>query len=105
MLVVLVQEQRVQVAMAEASAVDGENTSAAKVAESNASLAEIRARGIALLPQSLGEAVDAFEASELLHGALGDTLHREFVRLKRAEWIDYARHVSDWEHARYGAMF
>ncbi|WP_428424023.1 type III glutamate--ammonia ligase [Methylibium sp.] len=67
--------------------------------------AEIRARGIALLPQSLGEAVDAFEASELLRGALGDTLHREFVRLKRAEWIEYARHVSDWEHARYGAMF
>lgn len=69
------------------------------------SLAEIRTRRIALLPQSLGEAVDAFEASELLHDALGDTLHREFVRLKRAEWIDYARHVSDWEHARYGATF
>lgn len=69
------------------------------------SLAEIRTRRIAMLPQSLGEAVDAFEASELLHGALGDTLHREFVRLKRAEWIDYARHVSDWEHARYGATF
>lgn len=69
------------------------------------SLAEIRARGIALLPQSLGEAVDAFEASELLRGALGDTLHREFVRLKRAEWTAYAQHVSDWEHARYGALF
>lgn len=37
------QEQRVQVASAEASAVDGENQSSAKVAESNASLAEIRA--------------------------------------------------------------
>ncbi len=68
-------------------------------------LGEIRARGIGLLPQSLGEAVDAFEASALMQAALGDTLHREFVRLKRAEWIEYARHVSDWEHARYGAMF
>ncbi|MHA7814677.1 MAG: flotillin family protein [Phycisphaerales bacterium] len=37
------QEQRVQVASAEASAVDGENQSSAKVAESNAELAEIRA--------------------------------------------------------------
>jgi flotillin len=37
------QEQRVQVASAEATAVSGENTSAAKVAESNAQLAEIRA--------------------------------------------------------------
>ena len=68
-------------------------------------LAEIRRRGIGLLPQSLGAAVDALDASELLRGALGDTLHAEFVRLKRAEWTDYARHVSDWEHARYGAMF
>lgn len=37
------QEQRIQVASAEASAVDGENHSSAKVAESNAELAEIRA--------------------------------------------------------------
>lgn len=37
------QEQRIQVASAEALAVDGENQSSAKVAESNASLAEIRA--------------------------------------------------------------
>jgi glutamine synthetase len=67
--------------------------------------AAIRQRGIGLLPQSLGEAVDALESSELLHAALGDVLHRELVRLKRAEWIAYARHVSDWEHARYGATF
>lgn len=67
--------------------------------------AEIARRGIGLLPQSLGEAVDALEASDVMRSALGATLHREFVRLKRAEWIEYARHVSDWEHRRYGAMF
>jgi flotillin len=37
------QEQRIQVASAEALAVDGENESSAKVAQSNAELAEIRA--------------------------------------------------------------
>ena len=37
------QEQRVEVAQAEAGAVEGENTQSAKVAESNAKLAEIRA--------------------------------------------------------------
>jgi len=68
-------------------------------------LAQIRARGIAVLPQGLGEAVDAFEASELLRDALGATLHCEFTALKRREWTEYARHVSDWEHARYGAAF
>ena len=67
--------------------------------------AQIRERGFGLLPQNLGEAADALEASELLRATLGDGLHAEFVRLKRAEWIDYARHVSEWEHIRYGATF
>lgn len=68
-------------------------------------LAGIRARGIAVLPQSLGEAADALEADAVLGAALGAVLHEEFVRLKRAEAIEYARHVSDWEHQRYGDRF
>jgi glutamine synthetase len=68
-------------------------------------LEEIRRRGIALLPQHLGEAVDALERDEVVAAALGETLHREFVRLKRAEWTAYARHVSAWELDRYAAAF
>jgi glutamine synthetase len=69
------------------------------------SLAEIRERGIGLLPQSLEQALDALESDEVIRGALGDTLSREFIRLKRAEWIEYARHVSGWELQRYAATF
>jgi glutamine synthetase len=68
-------------------------------------LAEIRARGIAVLPQSLGEAVDALAGDEVICTALGDTLSGEFVRLKRDEWTEYARHVSNWEMTRYAAAF
>jgi glutamine synthetase len=68
-------------------------------------LAEIRARGIALLPQSLFEAIDALEASNVMRAALGDTLHGEFVRLKRAEATEHARHVGEWEFARYATAF
>lgn len=68
-------------------------------------LAAIRDRGIALLPQSLEAAIDALEASPLMRATLGATLHREFVRLKRNEWLAYARHVSPWEHERYAAAF
>jgi len=68
-------------------------------------LAAIRERGIELLPQSLEAAIDALDASTLLRGTLGDTLHREFVRLKRDEWLAYARHVSGWELDRYAALF
>jgi glutamine synthetase len=68
-------------------------------------LPAIRERGIALLPQSLEAAIDAFEASELMQRTLGATLHREFIRLKRDEWLGYARHVSAWELEHYAAAF
>lgn len=69
------------------------------------SLPQLRERGIGVLPQSLGEAVDALEADTVLRGALGETLSAQFIQLKRAEWISYARHVSDWEVQRYAALF
>ena len=69
------------------------------------SLAQIRQRGVGLLPQSLNEAIDALEADEVVRGALGDTLAAEFIRLKRDEWTAYARHVSAWELDRYAAAF
>jgi glutamine synthetase len=68
-------------------------------------LAEVRARGIARLPQSLGEALDALEADELLRTALGDTLSEEFLRLKRDEIEAWRHHVSDWELQRYAEAF
>jgi glutamine synthetase len=67
------------------------------------SLAEIGRRGIALLPQSLAEALNALEADPVVQGALGAELGAEFLRLGRAEWLAYARHVSAWELERYAA--
>ena len=32
-----------------------------------------------------------------MRGALGEKLAEEFITLKRMEWIEYSRHVSDWE--------
>jgi glutamine synthetase len=71
----------------------------------DATPAQIEERGIALLPQHLGEAVTALEADATVSGALGDTLAREFVALKRNEYTEYARHVSDWELRRYVTAF
>ncbi len=69
------------------------------------SLPQIRARGIPVLPQSLAEAADALEVDEVVCAALGPTLTGEFLRLKRAEALAYARHVSGWELDRYAAAF
>ncbi len=63
--------------------------------------AELKARGIAVLPQNLGQALDALAADPLFGEKLGTALIAEFIKLKRMEWIEYSRHVSDWEVNRY----
>lgn len=69
------------------------------------SLEDIAKRGIKLLPQNLNEAIDALEKDEVVCGALGAELAQEFITLKRMEWIEYSRHVSDWEVKRYLEFF
>jgi glutamine synthetase len=66
---------------------------------------QLAARGIAPLPQSLAEAIDALEANSVVRAALGDTLSAEFIRLKRDEWQGYCSHISGWEMQRYAATF
>jgi glutamine synthetase len=57
-------------------------------------------RGVATLPQTLGQALDALAADDVLAEALGADYVAEFLELKRSEWIDYCRSVSDWEYRR-----
>jgi glutamine synthetase len=67
--------------------------------------AQLHERGIGLLPQSLSEACDALEQDETICAALGSTLTEQFLRLKRDEATEYARHVSEWEFRRYADLF
>jgi glutamine synthetase len=46
---------------------------------------ERKRRGIRRLPTALGEALDALERDEVLRGALGDVLAREYLVVKRSE--------------------
>jgi glutamine synthetase len=66
---------------------------------------ELAAKGIKLLPQSLHEAIDALESDKVICAGLGVDLAREFISLKRMEWTEYSRHVSDWESRRYLEFF
>ncbi len=66
---------------------------------------ELAAKGIRVLPQTLHEALAALEADPLFAEQLGEAFVDEFIRLKRMEWVEYQRHVSDWEVARYLEFF
>ncbi|MCH7873404.1 MAG: type III glutamate--ammonia ligase [Planctomycetes bacterium] len=64
------------------------------------SLAEIRERGIGILPQSLPEAIDEFAGDEVIQAALGP-IAGDFIDIKRKEWENYDRQVTRWEVDRY----
>jgi glutamine synthetase len=66
---------------------------------------QLKKAGVDLLPQNLAEALDAFEKDKVLRAALGESLSEEFLTLKRMEWVEYMRHVSDWERDRYLEFF
>jgi glutamine synthetase len=63
--------------------------------------AERRALGIEPLPQSLDEAINAMERSELAAETLGEHVFDFFLRNKRAEWHEYRRQVTEYELDRY----
>ena len=67
--------------------------------------AELAALGIGVLPQTLHEALGALENDSLFASALGADFLGEFMGIKRMEWVEYQRHVSDWEVDRYLQYF
>ncbi|MDP9173505.1 MAG: type III glutamate--ammonia ligase [Planctomycetota bacterium] len=70
-----------------------------------ASTEELTRLGIGMLPQSLHEALTALEKDTLFSDALGADFIKEFLMIKRMEWVEYQRHVSDWEVERYLQYF
>ena len=49
------------------------------------------------LPLNLLDALRNLETSEVLKGALGEATVAAYLKLKHADWNDYARHLTDWE--------
>lgn len=58
-------------------------------------------RGLELLPRTLEEAVDAFEADPFTKEVCGEEFWTSFIEYKRGEWESYATAVTDWERRQY----
>ena len=63
--------------------------------------AERAAAGAKRLPETLSEALDLLEQSDLVAEALGEHVFDWFLRNKRAEWELYQHHVSHFELDTY----
>ncbi|MGI6007287.1 MAG: glutamine synthetase family protein [Ruminococcus sp.] len=59
------------------------------------------ARGIRLLPENLGEALQAMNDDRLVREVLGEGYVNEYIKIKRKEWKGYLAQISEWELNRY----
>jgi glutamine synthetase len=62
---------------------------------------DLRRRNIGFLPTTLQEAIAALSEDEVVKEALGAEYARYYLDVKRNEWTDYHRSVSQWELERY----
>src|SRR5204862_206185 len=62
---------------------------------------ERMAEGIDSLPNSLFEALEVMEHSDLVAEVLGEHVFDYFIRNKRLEWADYKSYVTPFEINRY----
>lgn len=63
---------------------------------------ELERLGTPRLPENLGDALATMADDDVIRATLGDYIFDQFLTLKRAEWADYRRQVTPWEHERYG---
>lgn len=69
------------------------------------SVSERNERNIDRLPETLGEALNAFEANDVLRDALGETLHSSYIEVKRSQWDNFTGTVTDWELEKFTRVF
>ena len=66
--------------------------------------AQLSDLGVSMLPRSLEQALDAFEADPLGRAVMGAKMADAWLSYKRAEWHAYSVHVTDWEKSHYLKM-
>jgi glutamine synthetase len=63
------------------------------------------AKKLTTLPGSLGEALAEFRGSSLVRETLGDHIFARFLEAKSLEWQTFSTTVTEWEQARYLAIY
>jgi glutamine synthetase len=57
-------------------------------------------KNVRRLPLNLLDALREFAASKTLRTALGDEFVDSYAKLRNAEWLDFTRHLTQWERDR-----
>ena len=56
-----------------------------------------KVKGAKKLPLNLLDALRAFDKDKHLKDAIGEETSAAFLKLKMNDWLDYSRHLTDWE--------
>ena len=62
---------------------------------------EVNEIGKKLLPGDLNTAIELFEKDSFMKQLFGEEFVKIYSEIKRNEWNDYMKQVSDWEIERY----
>lgn len=58
-----------------------------------------------MLPESINEAIDAYEEDPLIHEVLGDTIYTNYLNEKLREWKEFRSVVTNWELKKYLGIY
>ena len=53
------------------------------------------------LPETLGDAIEAFEGDPFMKKVLGDHIYTKYLEAKKKEWRAFRAQVTDWEISQY----
>lgn len=62
---------------------------------------ELLEKGIEQLPETLGEAIEAFKKDGFIKEVLGEHIYTKYLEAKEAEWRMFRAKVTDWEVEEY----
>ncbi|HEX2620847.1 MAG TPA: glutamine synthetase family protein [Phototrophicaceae bacterium] len=60
-----------------------------------------RRRQVEMLPNTLGEALEALEQDDVIMGALGPYISDRYLTVRRQEYAEYEQQITRWELDRY----
>lgn len=62
---------------------------------------ELRKTKLSTLPETLGEAIEAYKKDKFVKKVLGEAVHERYLDAKRSEWKNFRTCVTQWEIREY----
>lgn len=62
---------------------------------------DLEKRGVERIPETLGDAIEAYEDSAFMKEVLGEHIFTKYLQAKEKEWRDFRAQVTDWEVSEY----